>query len=561
MLKWTQLKGFFIADLTTTKDPFSLGEWEHGSGGEPPRTRPNVQRLPHAVEGGAKDEPLSSALAENLARMKAYFSLPASQGLMVHEIDLPTSPPRQAAVLYISGMVDANRLSHFVLDPLLSKERAGQAEDVRSILRNVVEEGQGAVKRTFGSVINDLMVGSAAIFLDGDAEAVTVRVDGWPKRAIDRPRVEVTVRGPQESFTEDLRTNLAQIRRRLRTPDLAVELGHLGRISRTDVALIYLKGVTNKRLVAEIRRRIAGVKVDFLNDCGSLMQFIEDRPFAIFPTSLMTERPDRAAAQVNEGFVVILVDNDAHALILPTTMPMMLLSAEDYYLRWPSGTFMRFTRIVAYYVSLLMPALYVALANFRQEMIPTPLLLSIARSRETVPFSVVLEVLLMEGSFELIHEAALRVPTVIGPTIGIVGSLILGQAAVSAGIISPILVIITSATALASFAIPAYELQMATRIWRFFYIYAAAFLGLSGVVLLHMCYTAYLASLRSYGTAFLAPISPPGGQGDTLFRSPIFESEQRPDFVRAQRDQQQAETTRPWWPSQPKQRGDQRPDD
>lgn len=540
---WNLIRPLLLPDFTTKQAPFSLGHWD----GERPEPQPKsvqADQLPKAYQGDLRDETLSADLAQNLARAKASFSLPHNQGLNIHKITLPTTPPREAAVLFILGMVDPKKLSLSVLAPLL--DHAGSTEP-RTLLRRVLDEGQGQLRRYWADVVNDLLNGSAVILVDKETQAVSISIEGWPKRQINVPRAEVTVRGPQESFTEDLHTNLTQLRRRLRTPDLSVESAHLGTISRSEVAIIYLKGVTNPRLVGEVRRRIAAVKVDYVADCAGLLTFIEDHPYSLFPTVVTTERPDRVASMINEGFVVVIVDNDPHALILPTTLPALIHSSEDYYLAWGVGTFLRLIRVAAYYISLLLPGIYIALINFRQEMIPTPLLIAIEHSRQTVPISVVLEVLLMEGSFQLVNEASVRIPTAIGPTIGIVGSLILGQAAVSAGVVSPILVIITSATALATFAIPSYELQMATRIWRFGYIAVAAVTGLAGLIMLHIGFVAYLASMNSFGAPYLAPITPYGRPGDSIFRAPLFTTEKRPSLVRAQRSREQ-KSTRAWAP-------------
>jgi spore germination protein KA len=553
---WKQIKRFFIPDLTTTRDPFSVGQWQKPVDDDPPATASAPDSLPPAYAGSIAGEQVSPDLQANLRRLRAHFSVPRNQGLTTHTIMLPTAPPRQAAIVYLQGIVDGLRLDFGILQPLLDEERVRHAGAAPAALfHQVLQEGQGDLRRELADLVNDLLQGSTAVLVDGEAEAATVRIEGWTRRQPDRPQTEVTVRGSQESFTEDLRSNISQVRRRLRTPDVMVELGSLGKYSRTAIAVVYLRGVANEKLVGEVRRRLAGIDVDYVADSGSIEQFIEDRPYAIFPTVLSTERPDRVAAQVAQGFVAILIDNDPHALIVPVNMPTLLHSAEDYYLRWPSGTFMRFTRLAAYYVSILMPALYIALVNYRQEMIPTPLLLSIAHSRETVPFSAVIEVLLLESAFELIHEATLRVPTVVGPTIGIVGSLILGQAAVQAGVISPILVIITAATALAAFAIPDYQAQMGVRVWKFLYIGAASLLGLTGLVMLHTAYVCHLSEVRSFGSPYLAPLTPVGGLTDSLVLTPVFKRQKRPSFLKPQDRQRQDRVTRPWWPEAPQDSG------
>jgi spore germination protein KA len=368
--------------------------------------------------------------------------------------------------------------------------------------------------------------------VEGLNQAVLVEVQGWEKRAIDKPNTEIVVRGSNEGFTEDLQTNLSLIRRRLRTSDLMIEMGNVGNISRTDIAVVYLKSIANEDLVAEVRKRIADIQFDYIGDSGTIEQFIEDRSNTLYPTVMSTERPDRVAALVTDGYISILVDNSPFALIVPAQFPLFLQTAEDAYLRWEYSTFLRVIRVIGFALSMYLPAIYVAIANFHQEMIPTSLMLAIAGTRESVPIPVAAEAFMLESMFELIREAGVRIPSVIGPTIGIVGALILGQAAVQANIVSPIVVIITSTTALASYSIPNYNMQFSTRILRFIYLLAGSVLGLVGIVLLSIIFWSFRAASNSFGVPILSPITPYRRSSDNIVRQSVSKQKYRPLSIR-----------------------------
>ncbi|MGE5599565.1 MAG: spore germination protein, partial [Bacteroidota bacterium] len=373
-------------------------------------------------------------------------------------------------------------------------------------------------------------------------------------RTIGMPLTENVVRGPQEGFVETLRANTAAIRRHLRAPSLVTELLTVGARNRADVAVMYLHDVANPKLVGEVKRRIEAVgrRVDFVNDSGTLEQLLEDHPRALVPQTLATERPDRCAAFLNEGHVVVLLATSPYALIIPTTFTMFIHTPEDYYLRWPYGTFVRVVRFFAGFVALLLPAFYVAVVNYHREMIPTDLLLAIAATRENVPFPALVEVIIMEGSFELIREAGVRIPSVIGPTIGIVGALILGQAAVAASIVSPILIIIVALTALSSFAVPNYSAAFSLRVLRFVFILLAAVLGFYGLAFGVMALSIHLVSLKSFGVPFMSPIAPYRRPNrDRIARPAVFAQRYRPWQLRPLDLIREEDIIRTWSPETP----------
>lgn len=526
-----------------------------------------------APERAAGD--LSAKLDENLARLKLVFQAPNNADLIIRSFRIGLHPPVPAAVVFMEGLADKQTINEAILKPLLLlahlehhlDSAPGQRVDTGAarpgapqhpplldrVLQELLPGNQAEAKPDLRGVLDGILYGDAAIFLEGVDQAILVETKGFPVRSVDRPQQEMAIRGAMDSFVEAFRVNVALVRRRLKDPRLVTEMLHVGQISRTYVALLHLSGVANPQLVAEVKRRVSNLKVDVVPESGILEHLVEDSPGSIFPQTLATERPDRVAAYLSEGHVALIVDNSPFALILPTTWWALMQTPEDYTLRAPFGTLLRWVRLAAALLAVLAGGLYVAAVNFHHEMIPTELMLSIAAAREAVPFPAVGELLLMEFTFELLREAGIRIPSPIGPIIGIVGALILGEAAVSARIISPVVVIIFAVSGLASFAIPSYSLSFSVRILRFVFIALAAVFGIYGIALGLFMVVVHLASLRSFGVPYLAPVAPrlPGG-GDILMRAPVFTMEERPAFMRPVDRRRQGEPARAWDPAAPR---------
>ncbi|WP_312474066.1 spore germination protein [Neobacillus sp.] len=534
---WKKLKKYFVADLTVMQDSFSLGNWAENMDNE---TNEEPQRFTEGmpqIETKTMDYGiLSFNLDQNIDWIKKHFSYPQNHGLVVRRMAIGQSD-LQAAIIYMDGLVNWEPLNRTVITPLMGMYIPIDAVlNEEFLMEHILTEGEISKHEKLGLIVNDILIGRAVVLVDGLNIAVIAGVQGWEKKAIDNPKTEMVVRGSQEGFTEDIQTNLSMIRRRLRTPELIVELGQVGSISQTDIAIVYIKSIANDDLVGEVRGRIAAIDYDYIGDSGMVEQFIEDHPNSFFPSVLSTERPDRLSAQIAEGYVGILVNNSPFGLIVPAHFPLFLQTAEDANLRWPYGTFIRIVRQVGYFMSLYLPAFYVAIANYHMEMIPTTLILAIAGTRETVPLPVAAETVLLECMFELIREAGVRIPGVIGPTIGIVGALILGQAAVQANIVSPIVVIITATTALSSYTIPNYNLQFATRILRFVYLFAASFFGLVGIVLVWLILLSNRVASNSFGVPVLSPITPHLRSNDTLIRAGMKLQKYRSLSIRPKRE-------------------------
>ncbi|GAB6157413.1 spore germination protein GerKA [Desulfotomaculum varum] len=503
-------------------------------------------------EDQAQEDPdrVSPSLQVNKKRIYEIYGLPENKDFIIRDFTVAINPPVQAFALFMEGLSDKASVNQYVLQPMMlfsnfHQETEGYLLDYlekRVLITNQVNQYD-----SFEKIVGGVNYGATAIFIEGCPKALVVETKGWDHRGIDTPSNEPIIRGPQEGFGEILRSNTALVRKYIRSAQLTTEIFKLGKISQNDVAVMYLRGVANQSLVAEVKRRIKSIQVDAVLDSGILEQLIEDQPWNIAPQVMATERPDRVAYMIMQGKVAVFLDGNPFVLVVPTTMFDQLHSQEDYYLRPLYGSMLRLIRAFAFYVAFLTPGVYLAIVLFHKEMIPTELLLAIAGARERVPFPSFVEVVLMEVSFELIREAGLRVPGVLGSTIGIVGALILGQAAVQANLVSPILVIIVAVTALAGFAIPSYSLQFSLRIVRFMYIMLGALLGFIGIVFGLFIQMHMMASLKSFGVPYLSPMSPATNtSGDVVFRVPAFSWEKRADYLNTQKENLQPRVARGW---------------
>ena len=350
-----------------------------------------------------------------------------------------------------------------------------------------------------------ILIGDSVLFVDGVARALKIPDQGYPKMGVSKSEAEKVIRGSDESFTESEKANTALIRKRIRNTQLKVKEFQVGVRSFTNVAIVYMEGLAEPKLVQKIHKRLTDYDIDGVMDSGVMEQLAEESWLSPFPQFQSTRRPDRAAMEVLNGKVVVLVDNSPVALLLPTDINSFLKTTDDYYNRFHMATFARLIRYVAAFFALTLPGLYLAVTNFHTQILPTPLLMSFWQARFGVPFPAALEVLLMELSFELIREAGVRLPGTMGNTIGIVGGLIIGQAAVEANLVSPIVVIVVAFTALCSFAIPNEEFAFSFRILKFLLIALSAWFGFFGFLIGLFLVLVHLASLKSFDVPYLSP--------------------------------------------------------
>lgn len=384
--------------------------------------------------------------------------------------------------------------------------------------------------------ISGVLIGDAVLFVDGFAGALNIPDKGYPKMDVGESDTEKVVRGSNESFTESEKANTALIRKRIRNTGLKVKEFQVGVRSFTNVALVYIEDLADSNLVKEAQRRLTEYEIDGVMDSGVLEQLAEESWYSPFPQFHSTRRPDRAAMSVLEGKVVVLVDNSPIALMLPADVNSFLKTTDDYYNRFHMATFARIIRYVSAFFALTLPGLYLAVTNFHTQILPTSLLLSFWKARIGVPFPAALEVLLMELSFELLREAGVRLPGAMGNTIGIVGGLIIGQAAVDANLVSPIVVIVVAFTALCSFAIPNEEFAFSFRILKFMLIVLSATLGFFGFLIGLFIILVHMAGLKSFNTPYLTPyvgaqLNGYQDEKDAIVRFPLRMLWKRPIFA------------------------------
>lgn len=496
---------------------------------------------------------ISKKLSDNIDYLKKAYSIPKNGDIVLREFDIVAKDKTiPASIIFYDGMTDRNIIDLAILQPLmlLSNLEVKGKEDQLSeyISKHLLVHNQTKITQKMSKVIDEINFGGCGVFIDGIDVAFACDVKGWEHRGVDRPEIESVVRGPQEGFTETLRVNTALVRKILKDEDLIVEDVSVGKRSKTPCSLLYIKDIVNDSLVEEVRKRLKSIKIDYIFDTGELEQYLEDNPFMTTPQIIATERPDRVAAVLTEGKVAVIMSGSPFALVMPTTNFDLLQSPEDTYIRFPYVNLIRIVRMMAMFVSLFLPGLYVAITNFHHEMIPTDLLLAIEASREKVPFPSVVEILIMEFSFELILEAGIRRPGPLGPTLGIIGALILGQAAVAANIVSPILIIIVAVTGIGSFAIPNFGLGLSYRLLRFIFIFLASMAGFLGITFGLFIYGVWSCSVKSFGVPFMTPVGPKTSSNFLVqfMRSPIWKQEKRHDYLNVKDANKQSKISRQW---------------
>lgn len=445
---------------------------------------------------------VSKNLKENEAAMRQAFS--SCDDFKVRNLAIGKNKKVTGFVCYIE--VNAgNNLINVLGRMLVYLEELPEEQIAEAVKGNAFALSDAKICAYIEEAVRGVLIGDAMLFIDGVAGALKMPDQGYPKMGISKSEEEKVIRGSDESFTESEKANTALIRKRIRNTQLKVKEFQVGVRSFTNVAIVYIEGLAELSLVQEIHRRLTAYDIDGVMDSGVMEQLAEESWASPFPQFQSTRRPDRAAMEVLNGKVVVLVDNSPVALLLPTDVNSFLKTTDDYYNRFYMATFARLIRYVAAFFALTLPGLYLAVTNFHTQILPTPLLLSFWQARTGVPFPAALEVLLMELSFELIREAGVRLPGTMGNTIGIVGGLIIGQAAVEANLVSPIVVIVVAFTALCSFAIPNEEFAFSFRILKFVLIGLSAWLGFFGFLLGVFLVLVHMASLKSFGIPYLSP--------------------------------------------------------
>jgi spore germination protein KA len=463
---------------------------------------------------------------------------------------------KEGLICFLESMTDAKTISEQIRQPLalasLRDRPVSNREEFESLRKDLFSGVAHQWTEYQHELVWNILSGYAVLIIEGLTQALAIQINGIETRSINEPTTQTIVRGPKDGFTESIGTNISLIRRRLKNPHLRFESYYIGKDSHTSISVAFIEGISNEKIVQEVRNRVMKIQTSAIFDSGSLEDFITDKTWTPFPTVYSTERPDTIAANLIEGKIAILVDGSPFVLLVPVGITDFFQVSEDYYQPFMMSTFIRWIRYLAFFISLILPAVFVSLITFHYELIPTPLLISIIAQREEVPFPAFVELLIMEITFEVLREAGARMPRAVGQALSIVGALVIGQAAVEAGIISNTMVIVVALTAISSFVSPVYSFSNAPRLIRFALVFLSALLGLYGLLLGLVVMVAHLASLRSFGIPYLAPVAPLiiEDQKDVFVRYPMWGMKTRPLFLNTKTPLKQPESTSPSPPPQ-----------
>jgi spore germination protein len=470
---------------------------------------------------------ISPLLLENIAEIQNIFSETPDLVVKNFVIKQTNSP---AALVYLSGLTDTKTINNHILSPLLF-----EADKEEKDFEVQVSVGDVKEKKTWQEIESAILQGNSVLFIDKENKASIFDTQGWPQRGIEDTTIESSLRGEHLGFTETGSTNIALIRRHIQNRELKMREITVGARGNLKLTIMYLADVAKPEVIKELVDRLNKIDVDSILNSASLAEYIEDNPYSPFPQLFLTERPDFAAAEILQGRIVTVVDRSPNVLIGPATFEIFFKSMDDYGARWLVASFIRLMRYFGFIVAVFLPATYIAVIAFHFEIIPLKLLLSIGASRERVPFPPFIEAIVMEITLEMLREAGIRLPAKIGQTVGIVGGIVIGQAAVEAGIVSNIMVIVVALTAIASFIIPNYDMGAAIRMLRFPMMIAASLFGFIGLTVGLMTLIAHFIALESLGTPYGSPIAPlrfPDWK-DLFIRFPEWSILKRPESTRA----------------------------
>ncbi|WMJ88108.1 spore germination protein [Anaerocolumna sp. MB42-C2] len=477
---------------------------------------------------------MSKDLGENIDTISALFSDCAD--VTKRKLTVGDTNKVDIYIVYVDNMINKGLLEEVTVQQLFTSltdlPAEGQFDYIKEKGLRTVDVAEVI---TMNAIIENILSGDTVILVDGYDKAIKVSVRGMPNRGVPTSENEVSIRGSKESFSEAFYINRVLLRRRIKDTNLKIKQFKIGVRSHTDVAICFLEDVAKPEIVGEIEKRLKEYVIDGIFDSGMLEQLTERNVYSPFPEFQTTERPDKAASAILEGRVAVLVDNSPFALLLPTTLNSFFQASDDSYTRWEVATFTRILRYFGAFLSIALPGLYIAVINYNAEVLTSPMALSFAAARNGVPFSVLFEVIMMEVAFQMLLEAGIRLPGPMGSTLGIVGGLIIGDAAVNANLVSPIVVIVIALTAISAFTVPNEPFASSFRIVRYLIIILSAFLGLYGFILGIMLLLNHLGGLKSFGMPYLVPFAASGiNEGtdtkDAIVRLPLRNLKRRPIF-------------------------------
>lgn len=502
-----------------------------GQAGYGTRTLPKPQSNEAPVKAGTRDSDCFSG-SYDTDLLAVREAIGGNSDLHIREFTIAKSEVR-GALVYVDGMQNDRLLNMQILQFLMYEISAVPltSMEIASQLLPFSQLNEAASLESFNKLV---LFGHSALLIEGLPCGLLIQLPGGANRAIAEPLSEALLRGPRLGFSEVLSENTSMLRRQGFSDQLEMKTYRTGSTIQKDIVLAYMKNIVNPELLEEVKNRIGKIDIDFLAESGYIEQLIEDNYLSPFQQAQNTERPDRVIAALLEGRIAILLDGTPFALIVPVTFSMLLQSPEDYYERWLPGSLLRMLRFAAMFLALMAPSLYISFISFHPGLIPTELAITIIKTRQGVPFPSLIEVLILEVAIEILREAGIRLPKPIGPAMGIVGGLIIGDAAVQAGIVSPFLVITVAVTAISSFSIPVYSAGITLRILRFAGMLFASVLGMYGTILFFLLICSHLTKLKSFGVPYLTPVSPfrLNDWKDLFMRAPLALMKRRPVMMK-----------------------------
>ncbi|MGD6830848.1 spore germination protein [Sutcliffiella halmapala] len=471
---------------------------------------------------------LTTNLIDNIEKIKKHMC--QTEDLIINEINHNN---QKSVILYMEPLVNKELLQSYIIEPMLE----GNSEDIVANIKSYEMKNISDIS----NICNGILDGFCIIIKENCANAIMAAVAGSQERSIQEPENEQNIKGPRDGFVESISTNIQLIRRKVKSPSLKVKYFTIGNYTNTKVAMVYIDDLTNRKIIEEVEKRISTIEMDQLLSTGSLEELIEDNPFTPFPQALSTERPDRAASYLTEGKINLIVDGNPNVAIVPITFFSFYQAPDDYNSRWLIGSFFRVIRVFSFFIAISLPAIYIAIVSFHSEILPIGILYSIRVSLEFVPFLPLIEAFTMQIILELLKEAAIRLPSPIAQTIGIVGGLVIGTAVVEANLVSNTMIVVIGFTAIASFVAPVNEMGTSSRLLGFPTMVAASVLGFFGIVFSLMLIFMHMCKLESFGMPYLSPLAPFKKEDvkDTILRLPIWKLNTRPTNSRPKRLGQQ----------------------
>lgn len=484
---------------------------------------------------------LKKSLTDNTTLFKEIFS---GDNTIIFR-DIQTLNSTRCLLIFADGMADTKIINDNILYPIMgfSIEQNSASTHLPDILMSKVIVSDDIEKQTdLDMIVGSILYGDTVLLIDGQDEALIINTKGWKTRTIEEPTSERIVKGPREGFIESLAVNISLVKRKIKNPNLKFILKNIGVETKTSVCICYIEGIASPKILNELKNRLDKINIDGILGSNYIEELIADSPFSPFSTTGYTQRPDTVAGKLLEGRIAIIVDGTPVVITIPYIFLEYFQSTEDYYDNYLFASFNRILRYLAFFLSTSVPAIYVSLVTYHQEMIPTPLLLSIGSARDGVPFPTIVEAFAMIIVFDLLREGGIRLPEPIGTAISIVGALVLGQAAVEAKLVSAPIVIVVALTAISAFLI--YTLKGAAIIVRFVFLILSGFLGLYGYIFGVIGLFIHLLSLRSFGVPYMLNLGAinPEDVKDTVIRAPWWYMIYRPKLIAAGNPVRQSNT-------------------